>query len=473
MTLFDSILARHDEDPHATAISIFPEEGGVRRISFGEWWELSRGIADHIPEPTHQFSFIAFQSGSGCDVLIALLAAWMRGIALFPLSKNLTDWELSAILRQSGPPLALWKELPRGGASARRFPSPSADSPALLLHTSGTTADPKVFGFRHAELLASAEIEAANAAIQPQRVLNLRPKHTSGGLNTLWPGILRGHEFCFAQGLHELPRPEALRELDTYLHPDLYVASPAYLRSLLASLDERENLFGPHERPRSLYYGGSCLSDAEHARLTKLGLAPSMRYGMTECAHILSLRDMSDRRKHDSKDVGRPFPEVEIRLHSGKLEFRSPGFASIRFQNGNPEPCLMDGWYASDDSGSLQGGTLLLEGRGSEIVVAGFRVSAAEIESLILGSGFVVDCVALGCEDPLFGQRVIVLAVPKSGADRPPHELMNLCRTHLSEHKVPKKLIFVDAIPSVANGKRHWRRIRELAQSKGTEYSLP
>lgn len=456
-----TLLAAFPRESTSLAIAAYPGRG----YSFAEVWAWAGDLAAALPTPTGgngELPYVAFRVREAWELPIALLAAWRRGLALFPIAPD--SPEEASLLTQAGAPLAVWDGLPIRGEGARASslgPPPGPDSPALLLHTSGSTAAPKIFLFRHSELFSAAHVERAQIPGARRRILNLRPAYTSGGTNTIWPALLGGETLLYASGNHYTPHRESFRTLVRELKPDLVVASPAYLRALLlAAASSREPLLA---RPTALYFGGALPRPDEIRDLHHHLFLPTMRYGMTECAHLLSTRYIGlENLDEEPGLVGHLFPEVEARA-GATLSFRAPGFASSTCVGGTATSALSDGgWYISDDRGTLTAsGSLFLEGRDQrQIVVSGFRVAGAEVEETLRAVGGVKDIVVLGVPDKLLGQSPAALVVME-GEDWE-IRLRAHAELSLSPFKRPRHYIRAKEIPATISGKRHWRKIESL-----------
>lgn len=461
MTTLVAVLAAHAKDPTQAARPAIESHPGGAVLTYADLWARAGAVARTLPSVTN--GYLAFRVQDPAQLPVAMLASWLRGLALFPLAPRLTGREERALLEQAGAPTAVWDTLPSISPGESVPPPPSLSGPALLLATSGSTSAPRVFSFRHPELLAAARVEARHAPYADGgaiRVLNLRPAFTSGGTNTLWPAFLRGDTLCYAApGVHALPRHEAWDELLRRAKPDLVVASPAYLRALVA-----EGAIPAANPGTLLYYGGTRLRPSEHDALWRAGLRTFMRYGMTECAHLLAMKAVTRATLDEAPGpVGRLFAEVTVRTDQDTLSFLAPGFAHYQRESGRDVTCLdKDGWYHTDDHGRLRSdGELLVEGRDHrQLVVNGFRVAAAEIEEAAIATGLALDAAALATADGVSGQKVVLLAVPKPGAER--ENLLTRLRESLSSHKLPAQIQWAAAIPVTPNGKRHWRRIHAL-----------
>jgi acyl-CoA synthetase (AMP-forming)/AMP-acid ligase II len=99
-------------------------------------------------------------------------------------------------------------------------------------------------------------------------------------------------------------------------------------------------------------------------------------------------------------------------------------------------------------------GYIYVIGRKKEIIkTGGNRVSAKEIEERILENTDVSEVAVFGIEDDLLGEAVKAVIVLKEGVTGDLKIIQNFCREKLADHKVPKYIDFVDALPKYQTGK--------------------
>jgi fatty-acyl-CoA synthase len=87
------------------------------------------------------------------------------------------------------------------------------------------------------------------------------------------------------------------------------------------------------------------------------------------------------------------------------------------------------------------------------IVSGGENVFPAEVEDLLAGVPGISEVAVLGVDDEEFGQRLRAYVVLAPGAELTEDELKEQVRGHLARYKVPRDVIFVDALPRNATGK--------------------
>lgn len=208
------------------------------------------------------------------------------------------------------------------------------------------------------------------------------------------------------------------------------------------------------------------------------------RYGMTELGMVLSNPLEASERVVGA--VGRPLPGVEVELRDpatdqlvpagseqgGEVLVRGAGVFAEYFRR--PEETAKafaaGGWFRTGDHASCDAdGVYRILGRASVDVIksAGYKISALEIERLLLEHEAVDEVAVVGIRDEAFGQRVGAIVVPKEGTavarsaaravDEAEHSLLETLRAHcgdrLATYKLPTAVRAVSAIPKNAMGK--------------------
>jgi len=67
----------------------------------------------------------------------------------------------------------------------------------------------------------------------------------------------------------------------------------------------------------------------------------------------------------------------------------------------------------------------------------------------------------VGVSHPKWVEAVTAVVVPRKGETIHEADLLDLCKQHLAPFKVPKKIIFVDALPKTPTGKILKRDMRK------------
>ncbi len=396
----------------------------------------------------------------------AVDAALERGIAVLKLAERDGAAGMFALHGRAGPPVN------------RSIASP--DDTALLLHTSGTTARPKIVPLTHRQLAASAHNIAQTLALSSaDRGLHVMPLFHVHGLvaGLLAPLAAGGVVFCTG-GFDRTEFPRWLVDAA----PTWLTAVPTMLQSILAWAVGNPD----HARAARLRLIRSCSAALPPAIAQGLegafGAPVIEAYAMTEAAHQMTSNPLPDQpRKFGS--VGKAAgPEVTILDAEGnELPAGETGEVAIRGENvmhgyrDNPEAnsaAFSGGWFRTGDLGALDpDGYLWLTGRAKEMINrGGEKISPIEIENRLLEHPAVAQAVAFAIPHATLGEEVGAAVVLRDDATS--DDLRTFLLAELSSSKVPRAIQFLDELPKGPTGKL--RRIGLAEQlGLGQEGSRP
>ncbi|MFT3975590.1 MAG: AMP-binding protein [Sphingomonas bacterium] len=125
-------------------------------------------------------------------------------------------------------------------------------------------------------------------------------------------------------------------------------------------------------------------------------------------------------------------------------------------------------WAVSGDSGRLDAdGRITMLGRGSTCInTGGEKVFPEEVESALRTHPAILDAVVAGQKDARWGERVVGIVSRRDGVARPSlDEVSTHLKRQLAGYKLPKALVWVDAVKRSPAGKQDYRWARELAGS--------
>jgi non-ribosomal peptide synthetase component E (peptide arylation enzyme) len=153
-------------------------------------------------------------------------------------------------------------------------------------------------------------------------------------------------------------------------------------------------------------------------------------------------------------DDDRPVPDGEV----GELLARGPytlrGY--FRSPEHNARAFTADGFYRSGDLMRRHpSGNYMVEGRKKDLINrGGEKISAEEIENLILGHAAVQNVACVAMPDPLLGERMCACVLLKPGATLSLEELVEfLTAEEIARHKLPERLEVMDEFPLSPIGK--------------------
>jgi o-succinylbenzoate---CoA ligase len=367
------------------------------------------------------------------DFLIALHACLLIGAAAVPIDLRLSEAERELRRRGSGTVL---ESLPAGRDEAPSEPAPRPDAVATVMHTSGTTSEPKPIELSYGNWMANALGSAVALGLDlNERWLCPMPLTHVGGLSI----PLRSCIYATTAVLH--PRFDTEAVLTALMEPTQRIS----LVSLVPTMLDRLLAAGLREPPtlRWALLGGGPIPPELLRRAEAAGVPVAPTYGMTEaCSQIATF--------------GWPLPGVEIRVSEGEILVRGATVANGALAD--------DGWLHTGDEGDFdEQGRLRITGRRSEtIVTGGENVAPAEVEAVLLEHPAIADDGVFGRPDPDWGEAVVAVVVAGDGAAPDPEDLRDFCAQRLAAFKVPKAIAFAPELPRTASGKLLRRQLEGL-----------
>jgi malonyl-CoA/methylmalonyl-CoA synthetase len=191
----------------------------------------------------------------------------------------------------------------------------------------------------------------------------------------------------------------------------------------------------------------------------RTGHAILERYGMTETSMNTSNPYEGER---IPGSVGLPLPGIEVRVtepesgkplalaETGMLEIRGPNVFAGYWEM--PEKTRAefrpDGFFISGDLGRVdERGYVWILGRGKDLVISGgYNVYPKEVELEIDALPGVVESAVIGLPHPDLGEGVTAVVVCHQGRTSEA-AIIGALRTKLAGYKLPKRVIFVEALP--------------------------
>jgi len=472
--------------------------GAAERLAGGL---AARGVAAN--------DVVAFQLPNWTETLVVLLAAARLGAVANPILPIYRRREVRFILAESAarvvfvpgryrdcdhaamvhdlrmdlPALAdviVVREKPARGESAwadvaaapTTAPAAHGSAVALLIYTSGTTADAKGVLHSHDTLLAEVRSLGAVHGLDERDVV-LMPSpltHISGIVHALLVPAVFG---TTAVLVDRWEPGDALARIAaegvTYM-----VGAPTFLRDLA----HHPELARHDVRRFRLFSCGGAVVDPTLVReaAARLDCVAKRVYGSTEFPTITTTGpDDPPERRVDSE--GRAIGANEVRLvdemdapvpvgHEGEILARGPEcFLGYRNPALDAEAFTADGWFRTGDLGTLDAaGYLRITGRRKDIIIRkGENISARELEDLLAAHPAVAEAAIVGLPDAVAGEIACAVVRLRPGAAPPTLAGVaeHLTAQGLSRRKLPERLEVVDDFPRTASGKIVKRVLRE------------
>jgi long-chain acyl-CoA synthetase len=188
-------------------------------------------------------------------------------------------------------------------------------------------------------------------------------------------------------------------------------------------------------------------------------------YGPTESSPVATVNPIYGINKPGS--IGKPIPNVElsIRDEAGQ-ELLVGAIGEICICGGNvmrgywnqPEETakvLRDGWLYTGDVGyrDADGYYYITDRKKDMLLVNGNNVYPREIEEVICQFPGVKEAAVIGVPDARKGEQPVAFVVAAEGQTVDEKALFQFVRGKLADYKVPKRVVFVSALPRNAMGK--------------------
>jgi len=338
----------------------------------------------------------------------------------------------------------------------------TAEDIALVLHTSGTTARPKIVPLTQANVTASAHHIGATLMLTPDDAcLNVMPLfHIHGLIAAVLSSIGAGGSVVCTPGFDAL---KFFRWLDEE-RPSWYTAVPTMHQTILTRASRNEAIIA-RARLRFIRSSSASLPGPVMRQMEAVFGAPLVEsYGMTEASHQMASNPLGGPRKPGL--VGLPAgPEIAIMDDDGAiLEQGAIGEVVIRGPNvtpgyeANPEAnakAFLHGWFRTGDQGMLdEDGFLMLTGRLKELINrGGEKVSPLEVDGILSDHPAVAQALTFAIPHAKLGEEVGAAVVLREGMALTERELRDFAAKSLADFKVPRKIVFLAEIPKGATGK--------------------
>jgi len=437
--------------------------------------------------------------------LVACVATQQAGAVMLPIVTIYGAKELGFILRQSRAKVLItpdqWRGIDYAGLPeacgdlpdlqhhlvvGRDFAALEADTAvappaardpddlAVLVYTSGTTADPKGVMHSSRSLLAELAIQAeARKDIANEVLLSpWPPGHVAGALS-----MLR----FLALGTPLV----AMDQWDASLAAELIdrhrvtssSGTPFHLTGIMDAADR-------HGRDltslRNYIVGAAPVPSTLVERCVGQGVAVYHCYGSSEHPTITSgvASDPLDKQLHTE---GRAMAGAELRFvdddgadvptgEEGEIATRGPDLFKGYFDAAlNETAFLPGGWYRTGDIGKLDAdGYLLITDRKKDIIIrGGENISSREVEDLLLRHPAVAEVAVVAAKDKRMGEVVMACVVPRAGTAITLDGVREFFfASGIAKQKTPERLAIVEALPRNASGKvlKHQLRLLDPAR---------
>ncbi len=343
----------------------------------------------------------------------------------------------------------------------------SADSPVVILFTSGSEGEPKGVVLTHANILANHNQLRARINFNAQDVvLNFLPMFHSFGftVGTMLPVLNGMTTFFYPSPLHFSVIPE--------IAYDTGATIMFGTNTFLAAYAKKAHSYDFYNM-RYVVAGAEKLQDSTRDLWSeKFGIRILEGYGATETAPVAAVNTPMD---FKAGTVGRLLPDMQYRLenipgieNAGKLHLSGPNIMKGYLLPDNPGELIPPkssygkGWYDTGDIVNIdEEGYVSIRGRSKRFAkVSGEMVSLTAVEQIAANAWPDAQHASTSLPDPKKGEQVILLTTQKDASNK---QLIAISKG-VNAISLPKKVLVVDAIPVLATGKTNYPEVARLAE---------
>lgn len=321
------------------------------------------------------------------------------------------------------------------------------DNPRILVHTSGSTGQPKPLWVEKRRMEASARITCEFLGLQRgDTALLCMPLDYIAGKMMVVRSLVGGLRMVSVT-----PSSHPLHGVSESV--DFAAMVPLQVFNSLRNARERELL----REVRQLIIGGGAVDETLAAELRDFPHAVWSTYGMTETLSHIALRRLSG---PEASEWYEPFPSVAITQNAdGCLVVDAPLVC--------PHPLTTNDIVEMESMGTTR---FRILGRKDNVVCSGgLKIQIEEVERLLRGC-LSIPFMITKRKDSLLGEAMVLLYKRNeqtilAPADRPEMYLQRVCRDVLPRYWQPKDYVGVARLPLTATGKPARATAEQLASA--------
>ncbi len=464
------------------AVIAIDGEGNRTVFCFSHLFARSLGLSGAmLDRGVRRGDVVMILVGSRIEWVVSMLACFRMGAIALPLNPQLSEHDLAYRVAATNPALAIGEAdylagLPDGipafdledldrifdedlaQATPAKVASLALDDPALIVFTSGTTAEPK--GVVHSQrYLMGQAVQAQHwVGAEPDDLCwcTAAPGWSKSSRNSFIAPWLRGAKSLLVEGRFD---PTTRMDIVRQQEVNVLCQAPTEYRILA-----KRTTLSPAPSLRRMVSAGEALNpEVIGAFREATGLEIADGYGQTETGAVTGMRPGEAVAGREGS-MGRPLPGIETRIVEGELQVMAA--TSPTFFHSYIDGSRFEGeWWATGDLVREDDeGYLFHEGRNDDVISsAGYRIGPVEVESALLSHPAVAEAAAIASPDPERGSvvKAVVVLRDRHGDEALAAELQEHCRRETAPYKYPRLIEFTDELPKTASGKIRRAELRD------------
>jgi acyl-CoA synthetase (AMP-forming)/AMP-acid ligase II len=355
-----------------------------------------------------------------------------------------------------------------------RIDSVSPQDTAMILYTSGTTANPKGAMISHrAQVANSRNLGVRYECTDQDKVWSPLPIFHIAGILPMTMILDLGGAYM------TIPRFDAGVGLEMLGREGATIAYPSFV-TIMQDLITHAS-FATTDLSKLRIMNSNFAVQPEWIKLAVAAAMPHTiqvgTYGLTEGAGTVSTSRLTDSYEVRTGRCGVPLDEWQVRIvdpetgqdcgpgEQGEIVLGGPNV--LKGYYNAPEKtaeAIRDGWFFSGDIGSIDAnGDLMFHGRTKDMLkVGGENVAAAEIEAMLQTHSAVKLAQVVGLPDDRYAEVPAAFVELAEGASATEQDLVSYCKGRISGFKVPRHIRFVREWPMSTSKIQKFRLRQEL-----------
>jgi fatty-acyl-CoA synthase len=454
----DLLSERARLTPEKTAL-VCVETG--RRLTYRDLNDLAERAAGTIVEagiePGDRYGIL---SQNSVEFIAYFFAAEKCGAIVVPVSTRATEHEIAQIVADCGMKVLFREPLTIGSTPAPQQPRNPEDI-YCLLYTSGTTGKPKGVMIPKRQLYWNGYNTAVNWGLREDDVSPIyTPLYHAGGVAaflipifTVGGTMVLHKSFDAARIWRTIERERCTVVLGVPTTWKLLMDAPEFAAADLSHV-------------RWFISGGAPLPAYIIDAYQKRGVDMKQGYGMTEVGvNCFTMTVEDSRRKPGS--IGKPMMFTEVRLVDDEMWIRGPHVSKGYWNNPEATAAAFDaeGWLHTGDLARVDDeGFFYIAGRKKDMFISGgVNVYPAEIEAELVSHPRVSDAAVVPVPDETWGEVGVAFVVGEVAEE----EVREYLAARIAKFKLPRRYVFLDALPRSPYGKVEKAKLREMLPVAG------